>query len=499
MTTYQVVLLTDDDTAGRAADIAAFSHGGDSWTVTVRSSANIPSDWSSWDVAVISRTLNYSVVASVTHIPIPLLMLQPSTFPASSAEPIFSANSTGGARNVIRITGGSHPTQVEAAAISGSSSWTTDNATIASVCNGTDSAIDAANADSEVVNLAEQDNISSRYAWWCIEQDATVGGVNVTRRRCGWHYNKNGWYSPAKAAVEASLRWLVEAIDPLSSPHEITVGDGVAGGLSTSASKEHGLTIGDGLAGGVAATAGKEHSVTIGDGLGGNVVATAGKEHSVTIGDSLAGGVAATAELGTAHDVGIGDGAAGGISVDVTHEPDHELTIGDSGSGDGRVTITNGSSIVVSGVASTAVVGQPTLEPGAITVQISAIADTDTVGQPDLVIGSVNIGVDGLINTNQIGLPTPIVGAPSVSINGFTNFDTFGGPTITYGVAYRTIAGLPSHSTIGQARIRASQVRYVEALIDITIGMQGSFHNPRGKRRVRHPQRGVRYIWPRQH
>ena len=394
MTAYKVILLTDDDTAGRAAHIAAFSRGGDSWTVTTRSSAAIPTDWSTWDVAVISRTLSYSVVADVTHIPIPTLMLQQSTFPASTSEPIFSSDSNSGARNTIRITGGTHPMQVEAAAIASSSAWTTNDTTIATVCNGTDTAIESSGADNDVVNLAEQDNNSGRLSWWCIEEGATVGaGITVSRRRVGWTYNKNGWYAPALAGVEASLRWLVEAIDPLSSPHSIT-GSGVlavTGRGAVTHAAGHPISAGQTLAvtGRGAVTHAASHTVGAGAALAvtGRGAVVLGSPHPITqtatlaitgdgavalstgtdVTDGAALAITGRGVLDLAGSTGIGDGQALAITAAgaVTLSTGLDLTAGSALAVTGGGSLTEAVGHAATGTAALAVTGG-----GAVTLTV---------------------------------------------------------------------------------------------------------------------------------
>lgn len=119
---------------------------------------------------------------------------------------------------------------------------------------------------------------------------------------------------------------------------------------------------------------------------------------------------------------------------------------------------TSDQSILVTGVAFTLALGQPTITTGAVDVTASGIASALAIGQPTVSADTTNISATGIASTLAIGQPTITTGAVSISATGITATLALGQPTISAGDVTASATGIASTLGIGQPVVTVGDV-----------------------------------------
>ncbi len=109
---------------------------------------------------------------------------------------------------------------------------------------------------------------------------------------------------------------------------------------------------------------------------------------------------------------------------------------------------TPSQTVLPSGIASTVVVGSPTIARGAVTVSPSGIASTVVVGSPTIARGAVTVSPSGVASKEALGSPT-VTSTVTVSPEGIPSGEAFGQPFVSVGLAIYPV-GIASEEALGE-------------------------------------------------
>lgn len=127
--------------------------------------------------------------------------------------------------------------------------------------------------------------------------------------------------------------------------------------------------------------------------------------------------------------------------------------------------------ITVSGIASTAAVGSPTVSAGAVTVTPTGIAPTTALGAPTVTAGAVTVTPSGIAPTTTVGTPTVGAGAVTVTPAGIAPTSAVGAPTVTAGAATVAPPSIAPTSTVGTPTVAAGAATVAPAGIGSTAAL----------------------------
>ena len=120
----------------------------------------------------------------------------------------------------------------------------------------------------------------------------------------------------------------------------------------------------------------------------------------------------------------------------------------------GSVSLTSSKTLSLTGVASTAHVGGPTISPGSVSRTITGISSTLSIGSVS--VASVSpLSVTGIASTTMIGSPGLAPGSVSVTPSGIASSAVIGSVAIS-GLVTMSVSGVPSTMALGSVQVSSS-------------------------------------------
>lgn len=114
--------------------------------------------------------------------------------------------------------------------------------------------------------------------------------------------------------------------------------------------------------------------------------------------------------------------------------------------------------LTLSGIASGAAIGTPTMVKGNVNVALSGIASALAIGTATVVPGNATLILTGIAPTVQIGTATITSTGPTLNLNGIASTVQIGTPTMVPGNRTLQLPGIPSGAALGTITVVPGEV-----------------------------------------